>query len=501
MRRIPANIHPFLFAIFPILALRNYNIIYVDFASIARSLILSLVLTGLLWSLLKAVIRDGDKAGLITTLAVILFFSYGHAYLQIELASEEAIQHRYLLAIFGIVFVILSAVILRLRDIFGIKQFVTVVGAVMIVFAVVQSVSYDISRYQANAQATGGLEPIAKPNHTKSEMELPDVYLIILDAHTRSDVLKENYDYDNSEFIQGLKEMGFYVAECSQSNYPVTRYSLTSLLYADYLQNFTDMPAMPDMGGSTIHQALQSLGYTTVAFENRTSGHYDLNEDIRLSRNQLAFGVDLGGGPNEFEAELFQTTFLKFFYDLPQLIPGFDPDRLEQTEYREHFLQMHYILDELDQVPAMEGPKFVFVHILVPHPPFIFSPNGEFHPTGDQISGYRDNVQFVESQILPSLKEIIAQSKVPPIIIVQGDHGPIGKKVTREMRMSILNAYYVNEETKASLYGTITPVNSFRVILDHYFGYDLPLLEDSSYYVLGSTELTPDSIVPNNCTK
>ena len=65
--------------------------------------------------------------------------------------------------------------------------------------------------------------------------------------------------------------------------------------------------------------------------------------------------------------------------------------------------------------------------------------------------------------------------------------------------MSILNAYYVNEETRASLYSTITPVNSFRVILSHYFGYDLSLLDDVSYYVFRSTELTPDSVIPNNC--
>ena len=67
------------------------------------------------------------------------------------------------------------------------------------------------------------------------------------------------------------------------------------------------------------------------------------------------------------------------------------------------------------------------------------------------------------------------------------------------MRMSILNAYYVNAETKTSLYATITPVNSFRIIFNHYFGYNLPLLEDTSYYSLKQAKVDDLKVVPNTC--
>lgn len=40
----------------------------------------------------------------------------------------------------------------------------------------------------------------------------PDVYLIILGAYLRDDILLEVYQYDNSEFIDALTELGFYVA-------------------------------------------------------------------------------------------------------------------------------------------------------------------------------------------------------------------------------------------------------------------------------------------------
>jgi hypothetical protein len=48
--------------------------------------------------------------------------------------------------------------------------------------------------------------------------------------------------------------------------------------------------------------------------------------------------------------------------------------------------------------------------------------------------------------------------------------------------MAILNAYLVPPQTKAKLYPGISPVNSFRVILDSLYGGNFPLLPDRSYY-------------------
>ncbi|MFC1476256.1 hypothetical protein ACFLQW_04575, partial [Candidatus Zixiibacteriota bacterium] len=42
--------------------------------------------------------------------------------------------------------------------------------------------------------------------------------------------------------------------------------------------------------------------------------------------------------------------------------------------------------------------------------------------------------------------------------------------------------YYLPEGGDSLLYETITPVNTFRVILDHYFNQQLALLPDESHY-------------------
>ena len=82
-----------------------------------------------------------------------------------------------------------------------------------------------------------------------------------------------------------------------------------------------------------------------------------------------------------------------------------------------------------------------------------------------------------------------------------GDHGPTGipGDGVPETRMSILNALYINDRAKGDLYQAITPVNTFRVIFNNYFGTEYPLLEDRSYFSYKLGEFTPDRIVPNIC--
>ena len=48
--------------------------------------------------------------------------------------------------------------------------------------------------------------------------------------------------------------------------------------------------------------------------------------------------------------------------------------------------------------------------------------------------------------------------------------------------MSILNAYYLPDQNTELIYDSITPVNSFRLILNAYFNANYELLEDKSYF-------------------
>jgi hypothetical protein len=178
--------------------------------------------------------------------------------------------------------------------------------------------------------------------------------------------------------------------------------------------------------------------------------------------------------------------------NLPQkLVPDVDyPNRT-------HREQVLYILGQLqyDRVPSLQSPKLVFVHLTVPHPPNVFGPNGERVVLLDNDKvGYRDQVIFISKQIKAIVKDIINKSSRQPIIVIQGDHGAV--QLRGDGHLAILNAYYLPGADPSLLYASISPVNTFRVIFNQYFGGSYPLLEDVSNY---STRTTPYkfTVMPN----
>jgi hypothetical protein len=108
---------------------------------------------------------------------------------------------------------------------------------------------------------------------------------------------------------------------------------------------------------------------------------------------------------------------------------------------------------------------------------------------GELIKGYVSQLQYINYKLTEVIEAILSQSERPPIIILQGDHGSrstaegFGKINFREA-FPILNAYYLPNGGKKYLYEAISPVNTFRVIFNHYLGENFELLEDKSYHFL-----------------
>ena len=159
----------------------------------------------------------------------------------------------------------------------------------------------------------------------------------------------------------------------------------------------------------------------------------------------------------------------------------------------------------------MPGPKFVFVHILAPHPPFVFDEHGNPvqadapYTLGDgggypgtreeYIHDYSQEITYINKQLELVITSILSDSETPPIIVIQGDHGPGSQFSMLKLedvsclweRFSILNAYYFPDQNYDLLYPGITPVNSFRVIYNTYFDANLLLLDDKNYYASYAT--------------
>ena len=72
-------IHPFLFAVFPILALYAYNKAELSFSVTLLPLAYASGVALLLLALSWLILRNVRKAGIVVSIFLILFFSYGYA--------------------------------------------------------------------------------------------------------------------------------------------------------------------------------------------------------------------------------------------------------------------------------------------------------------------------------------------------------------------------------------------------------------------------------------
>ncbi|MCD6175252.1 MAG: hypothetical protein J7K65_05725, partial [Planctomycetes bacterium] len=111
-------------------------------------------------------------------------------------------------------------------------------------------------------------------------------------------------------------------------------------------------------------------------------------------------------------------------------------------------------------------------------------------PFAAKIEKYLPQMEFLDKQILEII-DCLQDDDNPPIIILQGDHGirdlienkqQVTEPRSAQVAFSILNAYYLPGYDTSQLYDTISPVNSFRIIFNHYFGTNLELLPDRSFF-------------------
>jgi hypothetical protein len=228
-------------------------------------------------------------------------------------------------------------------------------------------------------------------------------------------------------------------------------------------------------------QALENMGYSSIAFETGFKGTQWEDADIYLTpRGNTLDEAQLTGGINPFEEMLLQTSGILVWMDgamvLPQYLqPDFDNPR------KIHRQRIEFVIEQLRKMPSVPGPKFIFAHIVSPHPPYVFGPDGEFIDFDKPDDpGYQDQIIYLNKVLIPLLERIIQDSPTKPIILLLADHGAIHAP-PRE-RMNILNAYYLPSGGSSYLYPNISPVNSFRIIFNHFFGGNFQILDDISYF-------------------
>ncbi|MCA9944045.1 MAG: hypothetical protein KC449_11215 [Anaerolineales bacterium] len=478
-------IHPILFAVFPAVSIIADHLEFIRFTTGLLVLTIILLLSaGLTFFVLRWLWQSVGKAAVGTSLSFILFFSYGHTFDYLTKVQEFTfIQHRHLFFIWLALYFGLFVWLFRAQtELEKINQWLTAVGTMLLLFS-----SFSIGHFYLTNQ--NDWQPDLLLSHTTPPaQELPDIYYIILDAYANEATLNAYYRFDNSDFLSGLADRGFYVANQSRSNYALTSLSLSSSLNLNYINEIslqageTSRSIAIPMRLTEQNKAMRFLQSSGYQFVYMGSG-YGISQANRFA------DVDIKCGRVDETIGRFIATSL--------LRAPTDRFRLIERDDRQRRLCM---FRELTHLPQMPAPKFVFAHIPSPHWPFLFDESGNAvsleNLNHDQLkAGYLAQLIYLNGRITQIIDAILQNSASDPIIIIQADHGPAfefsmdtpSKSLYLE-RMRILNAYYLPEDARSELYPTITPVNSLRLVFNYLFASGLPLLDDQSYF---STYQTP----------
>lgn len=495
-------IHPFVIAIYPVLYIYSLNEGLIRIETALRTLAFMVLVTGFLLWVLRFLVSQLATRALLVSMFYILFFSYSGLYLALmSVPGVVSLMEpgRFSLLYFA-AYLVLAVFVVHRADTGHriLTAGLNIVAMVLFVFGLVQigtshwpSLRTDW-RSAANRIIETNLQQELSPIHGH-----PDIYYIILDGYARADVLREIYQFDNGPFLEQLISDGFYIPRQSRSNYLYTYLSLASSLNLTYLDGLTE--TLSETGASyhrplryliernSAAQLLKELGYSFVFL---SSGYSATNSsslaDVCLCKLY---------GFTELEDSLIVLT------PFGTWAPGGFPRRFQFNAHRQQILDT---FDELSSLPDRTTPKFVFAHLVIPHPPFVFGPNGgalghdapfffndDIFYTGSReeyIQGYRDQVAYLNTELEKTVKTILARSQSPPIIILQADHGPRSPIRGRDLshgefreRFGIFAAYYLPQDGDRQLYDTITPVNTFRLLFNHYFNGRYEVLPDKSY--------------------
>lgn len=481
--------YPALFAIYPLLFLYSHNQSEVPMDQIWLPAAVSLGSTLVFFGMWYALLGNAERAAAITTVASIIFFSYGHLFEVLD-SSTRGPGGAYLIAIATAAFLVTTWLLARgKKNLAAFSTTLNAMGVVLIAMSLWSIAVFELSAADSENFLT---QTIAVGDTREISNERPDIYYIVLDSYPSTHGLKKFYDYDNSKFTGYLRKRGFMIAEKSRSNYAQTLLSLASSLNLDYINDLSErqLPRvqksmiLQDMiGDNQVGRFLRQVGYEFVHVRSSWSG---------TARNKYADREIFTGNGNEFSMILVRTTALRIFERRIGLVKAGARQRILAT------------FERLQEVPQSRKPTFTFAHIVAPHPPYLFGQNGEkLKETNYKWDGtawkqqalYLGQLRFINSKMRETIDAIMTDSETEPIVIVQGDHGPastfyldpIGTwrfPTNRQLdeRTGILSAYYLPGNKVGSLPANISPVNSFRLIFNAYFDTDYDLLPNEVYF-------------------
>jgi len=503
-------VHPVFLASYPILAYFVHNLNELKLGVIFWPLLISLGITLFLWLMANLFFRNFKASAVLISLGLIFFFSYGYVFNLFQKITAQplsVIQERiFFIAWLGL-FILMAYLVFKKikikkkRD--QLTQFLNITALALVFISLFQiALFYYQTRLMMNNFSLQGQEETEFAQLSR-EAEYPDIYYLIFDRYANAESLKEYYHYDNQEFLDFLTEKGFYVANQSLANYPITDLSLTSSLNMEYLDSLSESvgqkttgfwPIISKFANHRVGNFLRKKGYLRL----NIASNWWLTSDGKNSDYNYLYACPQP--LSIFFLKFLQTTALHPL--LSGLITVNEKSLVEPLTFEARAREtIFYQLETLKKIPHSSEPKFVFAHILLPHEPYIFDQDGRFISREEALAGeerelYLNQLIYTNKLIRNLVKKLLTKTKGKAVIILQADEGPYPPRYLQneyyfdwrfatpdeiKEKFGILNAYYLPGSNDRGFYPTISPVNTFRLIFNLYFKTNLPLLPDRVY--------------------
>ena len=466
-------IHMFLFSLFPIMFFFQGNLHEIPFGDVIFPLFLSISITFLSWVILRKFIGS-QRSGLIISLIIMSFINLGNIRFFISDNPTESLQSsvegQILVSILLLVNVIGIIYFLKKHRLDAKTSIANVVSMTMIGVLIFSITSFSITTADDNSFAN--LSDI--PVQISDVENKPNIYFIILDEYAGFIQLKNDFNFDNSNFSIELEKRDFFVGNESFSNYPNTSLSVPSIMNMIYLDFIPDKLGKDSknirvvekmINENNVMKILQSNGYKITTLDGVVG---------RIPNTYLA-DVTLCSSIFDINPDIRKNFALVY-------VPIVGLQELVFSEVIRNKLECSFsALIDFNEDP--KNPDFVVAHLRFPHSPYIYDSFGNsvsINDRGDK-NAYLEQLKFANKKTLEIIDSIQERSS-ENIIIIVSDHGyryyinyenPTVDDYIRGFNN--LSTYYLPGEERNE---TIALVNIFPTIFNSYLEINYEILDD-----------------------
>lgn len=396
------------------------NIGLIPFWDLLFFFIIHLLVAVLFFGLFMWRLRSATKAGLLTTFLFFFYLFYGAIadfFKGVSFLSWLS-HYRYLLGAFILGMLLLFRYCKRSAGSF---QRVTLYLNSVFIFLILYDLVY-IAFHRTNnglPEQNGSIIKIMEGHFEKK----PDIYFVLLDEYSGTNMMKTYYNYDNHPFENFLRQQGFFVASTPACNYQATVLSMASMFSMDYLK------WLPEEGKGKETAADNAQAYKVIANSEVISFLHANGYD---PYNYSCF--EIGNQPSFFNVELLSVkSKLITGKTLAGCIEkdllwnwrnrGQDGNWLSRRVEDQIRVTNKRIFDSTMAVPAYNTahPKFVYAHLFMPHEPFLYdSTGGEVHinafnrlvPIQVRKNAYLQYFVYTNKVITAFIRELLQKTMV-----------------------------------------------------------------------------------------